>query len=114
MSFTPLNFRVPDELAPWRSLAPIRLLPRAVLHYTIHLSGCPYIVKYGALYDSDCNYIAVLHQEFVEDTDCYKILSPDGYLYYKKDGSFFGRKHGELFVKNTIVLKHVLNDFNDV
>ena len=109
MSFAPLNFRVPDELAPWRDLAPLRLLPRAILHYTIYLSGRPFIVKYGALYDSDCDYVAVLHQELMEGTDCYKILSPDGYMYYKKDGSYFGRMKGELFIKNTLHFKHKLN-----
>ena len=90
MSFTPIDFRVPDELAPWRSLPPLQLLPRAVLHYTIYLSGHPFIVKYGALYDDDCDFISVLQEETVLGFDCYKICTPNGLMFYKKDGTYLG------------------------
>jgi hypothetical protein len=102
MPFTPIGFRIPDELAPWRSLTPIRDLPRAILYYTIRLDGHTYIVKYGALYDpNDNEFVGVLQEEVVENKQCYKIHTSYGYMYYEKNGSFFGRRDGDVIIKDT-------------
>ena len=92
MSFTPLDYRLPDELAPWRSLPPLRMLPRALLYYTIRLDGRTFIVQYGAVYDPnlDNEFVGVLQEEMIDNTECYKIISPDGFMYYDKLGQFFG------------------------
>ena len=102
MSFTPLDYRLPDELAPWRSLPPLHMLPRALLYYTIRLDGRTYIVKYGALYDPnfDNEFIGVLQEEVVDNKECYKIYTQHGYMYYQKNGLYFGRRDGDIIVKD--------------
>ena len=101
MSFTPLDYRIPDELAPWRSLPPLHMLPRALLYYTIRLDGRTYIVKYGALYDpnNDNEFVGVLQEEVVDNKECYKIYTQHGYMYYQKNGHYFGRRDGDIIIK---------------
>ena len=101
MSFTPLDYRLPDELAPWRTLPPLHMLPRALLYYTIRLDGRTYIVKYGALYDpNDNEYVGVLQEEVVDNKECYRIYTSHGYMYYQKNGLYFGRRDGDIIVKD--------------
>lgn len=79
------------------NLAPLiapHLLPTVDLHYTIHLDGIPFLVKFGAIYKYS-EYVGVLQEEFMDNKLCYKFRTVhfDRYLFYNKEtGNYIGSK----------------------